>query len=58
MLQPRARNRTPTQAAPLSGVHADPDTLTRIMAETRTSEEHRTGEFDHDKHPRFHEERD
>ena len=48
---------TPRHRA-LGGVYADPDTLTRIMAETRSSEHHTTGEFDHDKHPRFHEERD
>ena len=46
------------EASELGGVYADPDTLTRIMAETRSPEEHVTGEFDHDKHPRFHEERD
>jgi cytochrome c oxidase subunit 1 len=61
---PRIRSERPAfdlhhpEAAPLGGVHADPDTLTRIMAETATSEEHVTGEHDHDKHPRFHEERD
>ncbi|MGA8977556.1 MAG: cytochrome c oxidase subunit I [Pedococcus sp.] len=64
---PRIRSERPAfdlhhpEAAPAGGLQADADTLTRIIgpAEVGVGEHaHTTGEFDHDKHPRFHEERD
>ncbi|GAA4716021.1 cytochrome c oxidase subunit I [Pedococcus ginsenosidimutans] len=64
---PRIRSERPAfdlhhpEAAPGGGLQADPDTLTRIIGPAQVGEGehgHRTGEYDQDKHPRFHEERD